>query len=555
MALSRFFRFLDEHAGKRRRTMLVGGVGSGLFQGLTIAVLGMGIDQFATDHAVSFRILLLFALSVFGYYWTFRLAMDASTSVAFEAVSDIQLRISNKLRQMDYPSFTRLERSQVYAALMGNKDIVVEAARFLVSFTSGGAMMLCAFVYAACICIPGVVLILAILSVCGAIFVQNLRKVHSQQETAQLREKEFLASLEDLLDGFTELKMHRPKSDDLYESGIQKLCRQAIAAKRAVERSNIEGTAFSTTFAYLPVGAAIFFLPQFSSVTTEQLIKLIAVTLFSLSPLMGLVLFIPMMTKAEMLLAPLLSFEAFLDARQEPVLDQPRQAPEFQHLAIREGVFRYTAPAGQHPFALNINEFNLCRGELVFLAGANGSGKTTFMHILAGLLPLDSGEILVDGQSLAALGLEDYRSLFSIIFSDFHLFDTLYGLKEPDPEHMKALLAQMGLTDKVRLEGRRFSTTKLSSGQRKRLALIAVMLEDRPILLFDEVAADFDFNFREYFYKTLLPALKAQGKTILAVSHDDRYFQVADRVLYMRYGDFEPFPPPKAKRTAGKKKK
>lgn len=541
---SGFLRFISDHAGRRRRTILVGGVVSGLLQGLTIAIIGMGLDAFSNDHSVSFRILLLFVLSVLSYYWSYRMAMAASTSVAFDAVSDIQLRISDKLRHMDAMAFARMEHSQIYATLMGNKDIVIEASRFLVSFISGAAMMFCAFIYAAFISLPGLLLILGIMVLCGFIFARMQGNIFTLQEKAQGTDEKFLASLKDLLAGFTELKMHRPKSDDLYENGIRKLCLKAIEAKRTAEETTIKCTAFYTSFTFFPVGAAIFFLPLYVNITTDQLIKLIAVTLFSLSPLMGLVLFIPIVAKAQMMLDSMQSFETLLDTEREPDPLQPPQAPDFQRIAIHEASFSYEAPNGQQPFTLELSDFSLSRGELVFLAGGNGSGKSTFMRILAGLMPLDSGTIEVDGAPLDQVGLHNYRALFSIIFTDFHLFDTLYGLDEPDPARVAALLQRMRLTDKVSLNGRRFSTTSLSSGQRKRLALICVMLEDRPVLLFDEVAADFDFQFRDFFYSVLLPELKAMGKTILAISHDDRYFHVADRVLFMRYGTFEPAPEP-----------
>ncbi|MEI8262205.1 MAG: hypothetical protein WCG77_12030, partial [Actinomycetes bacterium] len=138
---------------------------------------------------------------------------------------------------------------------------------------------------------------------------------------------------------------------------------------------------------------------------------------------------------------------------------------------------------------------------------------------------------------ISDVGLDNYRCLFSVLFVNFHLFDTLFGVRV-DAADVERALQKLRLFPMVRFDGRRFSTLHLSSGQRKRLALVCTELERRDVLLFDEVAADLDHTSREYFYRTLLPELKRQGRTLLVISHDDRYFDAADRVLTMRYGRF-----------------
>jgi putative pyoverdin transport system ATP-binding/permease protein len=150
------------------------------------------------------------------------------------------------------------------------------------------------------------------------------------------------------------------------------------------------------------------------------------------------------------------------------------------------------------------------------------------MRVVTGLFPLARGTLPICGHPLEAIDLDNKRSLFSIIFKMFHLFDGRYGLSDLEAGRMESLLARLGLEKKGQVKDRFFSTTELSSGQRKRLALASVLLEDRPILLFDEVASDFDQQSRDQYYLSLLLELKAQGRTILAISHDERYFHVAE---------------------------
>jgi putative ATP-binding cassette transporter len=145
---------------------------------------------------------------------------------------------------------------------------------------------------------------------------------------------------------------------------------------------------------------------------------------------------------------------------------------------------------------------------------------------------------MLDGTPLSQVGHQHYRNLFSVIFSDYHLFDRLYGLDDVAPKRVVDLLHLLELADKTQYSDGRFTTQELSSGQKKRLALLIALLEDKPVQVFDEWAADQDPGFRRYFYESILTDLKREGRTIVAATHDDRYFHVADRVLKMEYGQF-----------------
>ncbi len=202
----------------------------------------------------------------------------------------------------------------------------------------------------------------------------------------------------------------------------------------------------------------------------------------------------------------------------------------FQQLAFREIQFKYACEDG---FALGPLTLRIHAGEILFIAGGNGSGKTTLMKLLCDLYAPSAGIVSIDQK---VVNMARHRDLFAAVFNDVHLFDALYGLETVEPHQVQTLLIQMDLAQHIRLEGTRFSHQKLSAGQQKRLALIIAMLEDKPVYIFDEWAAGQDPRFRRYFYEELLPALRTRGKTILAATHDDRYYAVADRVLTMQYG-------------------
>jgi putative ATP-binding cassette transporter len=188
-------------------------------------------------------------------------------------------------------------------------------------------------------------------------------------------------------------------------------------------------------------------------------------------------------------------------------------------------------------FTLGPIDMTLEPGEVVFLIGGNGSGKTTLAKLLTGLYTPEAGEIRLNGQLVTPENIEQYRQNFSAVFSDFYLFERFLGLQHGEiDEHVRRYLTQLQLDHKVQVKDGVLSTTDLSQGQRKRLALLTAYLEDRPIYLFDEWAADQDPLFKDIFYLQLVPELKARGKTVLVISHDDRYYHVGDRIIKLDYG-------------------
>jgi putative ATP-binding cassette transporter len=222
--------------------------------------------------------------------------------------------------------------------------------------------------------------------------------------------------------------------------------------------------------------------------------------------------------------------------------DSPSSAigATFDRLELAGISHSYHRESENKNFTLGPIDLKFRAGELVFLVGGNGSGKTTLAKLICGLYTPESGEIRFNNQPVTDKNRDAYRQLFSVVFSDFHLFENLLGLAEQELDvRAEDYIKQLQLHHKVQVKDGALSTIELSQGQRKRLALLTAFLEDRPFYIFDEWAADQDPFFRDVFYLQLLPELKAKGKTVLVISHDDRYYSLGDRIIKLDYGKIE----------------
>lgn len=191
-------------------------------------------------------------------------------------------------------------------------------------------------------------------------------------------------------------------------------------------------------------------------------------------------------------------------------------------------------------FLLGPIDLSVKSGELIFIVGSNGSGKSTLAKLITGLYTPRSGEIFLNDTPITAANIEWYRQHFATTFADVYLFDRYLGLEDPQIDReIGKYLKEFQLDRKVSVNNGVLSTTSLSQGQRKRLALLTAFLEDRPIYLFDEWASDQDPAFREVFYQQMLIQLKERGKLVIVITHDDRYFHLADRILKLNYGRVE----------------
>ena len=342
--------------------------------------------------------------------------------------------------------------------------------------------------------------------------------------------------------GTKELKLHRSRR----EAFLTKVLQETATSLR---RHNIAGMSVYTAAAswgqslvFVVVGLVLFVLPMIEQTDTLTLSGYTITLLYLMTPLQVIMNSIPTLGRASISLQSVekIGLELASKGSEGDLPADAKALPEFQSLELRGVTHVYRREGEKENFVMGPIDLTLHSGELLFLVGGNGSGKTTLAKLLIGLYVPEEGEVRLNGREITEENREQFRQYFTVVFSDFHLFESLLGLEGPElDERAREYIAQLKLTHKIEVKDGALSTLDLSQGQRKRLALLTAYLEDRSVYLFDEWAADQDPLFKEVFYYQLLPELKAKGKTIIVISHDDHYYQVADRIVKLEYGKIE----------------
>ena len=514
---------------------------AGLSNAVLLAIINAAAEN-ARNEQANGRYLAMFAITIGLYILTQRHILFTSIREVERLLHDIRVRVADRLRRSHLLAIERVGRSDIYGIVNRETQHISQAAGTLIVAGQSVLMVLFAVVYLALLSRAAFVIAAVITWMGLTVHFRRAAELNSLLQEAQTQENRFLDSLTHLLDGFKETRMSRARSHDLFThlEGVS-------AHVEDVKTRSSEGFAAHFIFAqaafYILLAAIVFLLPRLGEAYTDVVMKLTATVLFIIGPLSAIVSAIPLFSTANVAAARIFELERILE---QTSADDENGRPEaaapatFGQLELKDVTFQYV-DRGSGAFRLGPVDLSVRRGEIIFIVGGNGSGKSTLIKTLTGLYPPQAGTIAIDRTIVAPDTATWYRSHFSTVFTDYHLFDRLYGLRHVPADRVLDLLRLMKIDDKTAYADGRFTTQELSGGQRKRLALIVALLEDRPVLVLDEWAADQDPPFRRYFYEQILKDLKAQGKTVIAVTHDDKYFGVADHVVKMEYGEIVPY--------------
>lgn len=528
--------FLWRNAPAYKYLIIFVAVVAGLSRNALLQVINGAASESDTPGYLSFWLpLFLITIVVFcTFTYIFRVYRQV---VVMRIIEEVRLRLTRNLFKVQPSFIEKRSHGQLYQVMTQDVNVVSE-------FTARLLEILPAVIFLT-IAVPQVFLLspvaggFAVFVMIGGVlgyYVQQraIRKGNSDIRALQIR---YFDRVADILDGFREIKLHNPRRDDIYgdvSSTVSRLRQLRIAT----ERRYTIGDLVVQGLKFILFGGILFLVPFVGDVDARVVFQLLTVILFSLDP------FEQIVSKYPSFIATTVSFQRVQELDEELQAEAEHTPPgahpvlPFSKIALKDVVAHYdTKKDGE--FTLGPINFELSRGEVIFIVGSNGSGKTTFLNVLAGLLTPASGTIEVDGTALKPEQLNAYRARFSAVFSRFHLFKKLYGLSHVSGDEIVTILDRFGLNSMTTVEDGSFTRLDLSSGQRRRLALAVIYFEDREIIILDEFVADQDPERRRFFFEALIPELKRRGKTVVVTTHDLQWVEKCDRLLHFKDGRIE----------------
>lgn len=484
-------------------------------------------------------ILYYFALTLFVTMTSAKIAQTKLIKIANDFVYDFRIKLINKLFSTIFRKFENLDTGQIYATVNNDTETLGNSPNIFVSLITNIVVIISIFVYLGILAfVPTLITLLTIFLI--AVFYSLVSK-GSQilMEKARDTQNVFMKLVDGLVKGYKELIIHRNMRDE-YGNELENTCseyreKRNVALVKFVNVQLISNAMLIILMIVISIG----FDKIFPNIQVSTLVSFIIIFVYAIGPIVNLLGAIPTAVQIRVAWNRIQTFIKETPEYQTPI-NEKEPIPHksiVENLEVKNIKFEYEGKNGHDKFVLGPLDFEINKGDIIFIVGGNGSGKTTLAKILTGLYIPDKGCVKIEGKEIDNRQLGEY---FSVVFSDFHLFEKLYNVNlENREQEIKEYLRILELEGKVQLKDGAFSTIDLSGGQRKRLALLKCYLEDYPIYLFDEWAAGQDPEFRKFFYRTLLAKMKEQGKIVIAITHDDHYFDVADKIIKLEVGKID----------------
>ena len=506
-------------------------IASGFGNALIIFTINMAINS---DNSMRLKLLTYFVLGIILYVYGQKIMRGKLIDITNSIVYSKRMEIVKHILEAPYNKFEKIEKGRIQSTLNNDTETMSRFVNILIGGITSAVTLICCFIYLGCINIYALLLALLIILVISSIYYLVGKYANKIGEEARDLQSAFFKFINDLIGGFKELSLNKNKKHEFQED-MENTC-----DKYRVKRGK-SSLAFANMFVIgellftLAIGAIALIFPLIlKNLQSTSVASYVFILLYMTGPVHGILDTIPNAIEVRISLKRINSLINELSVLDNSDLDSKNSDVKDKFKVQLHAIEYEYEKEDEKGFKVGPISYEFRSGEITFITGGNGSGKSTLAKLLTGLYEPTKGYITLDGNKMEQKSLSEN---YTTIFSDFYLFDKLYGIEwQRKYEEIQKYLEVLQLDKKAKIENGKFSTTRLSTGQKKRLALLVSYLEDKPIYLFDEWAADQDPEFRLFFYKTLLPNLRERGKCVIAITHDDQYFGLADKFIKMDMG-------------------
>lgn len=450
---------------------------------------------------------------------------------------NLELSVIEKVRDASFESFERLGSEKIYAAIADTR-VLGRVPEIFVTLINASITIICSFIYFFWISMWGCVVVLVLMTLLLLFYVHRNKKMQKDLNTARDLQDAYYFSLRELLGGFRQIRISAVRNNNLFDKYIYANRRKVQALSVKTSRRYIANELTGSYSWYVVLGVVIFILPALFSVSAGQVAAFITTVLFMMAPVSRLVMIIPFYSSLKIAVERIDRIDKQLEV--DALTDSVRKPTRTDFTSMQfEGVKYYYSKDENESFYLELEDFSVRRGEIVFIIGGNGSGKTTFINLLTGLCRASEGTIYINDKKAGWHEFAAFSNSMAVVYTNQHLFHANYDNHDlsDNNEQLNFWKHGLNLDDVLKINKvKERIEVNVSRGQQKRIALLNALLEDKPLLILDEWAAEQDPVNKRLFYTNWIHEMKRRGKTIIIVSHDDDYYHVADRVVRFDYG-------------------
>jgi putative pyoverdin transport system ATP-binding/permease protein len=539
------FNFLKLINRRKAVAIFVLGLISGLMSFLFLAFINLMIGLILQKkNTLDLNYIILFCSLILIFMWSKMSLSYIVIKFSQQIFWKLRSEVLHTILKANFYQFNK-HKDQIHAVLIHDVNILTHFSLSIIQFLSAFIMTIGCFIYMG-MQSPLLLLITLGISILGVtIYWIGVHFNRKKFALSRGLENSFMKSFLDIISGFKEIYMNPKIGRDIFNRKIKKISNESFINNTEAYTGFLNVQITGEILFYLLIAFILICHSLFIHQSAASIVNFVFILLYLLGSINTIMLIIPVLVQARIASNKLYKLKNELsDERFENQMENREiSITEFKVLEVSDLKFTYKIEKSEVSFSIGPINLSLEKGEMIFIYGGNGSGKTTLINALLGILQVDSGVINFNNKKLCANNYSDYQTLFSVVFSDFHLFEELYGFEHIPENMINDYLEMFELNGKVSYKNNSFSSNNLSTGQRKRLGLIIALIRLNPILVLDEWAADQDPLFRKKFYVQILPKLKAKGFSIIAITHDDAYYHVADKLYKMEFGQLTYEPP------------